>query len=74
MIKLEIQTVGDSAGVVLPEEVLSRLKLQVGDTVLLTETRDGYQLRPYSPEFERQMQIAERIMSEHRQTLKKLAE
>ena len=74
MIKLEIQAIGDSAGVVLPDKVLSRLEVKVGDDVLLTETKDGYQLRSYDPEFERLMEIAERVMSEHHQTLKKLAD
>jgi antitoxin MazE len=74
MIKLEIQEIGDSAGVVLPDAVLSRLNLKVGDTVFLTETKHGYHLRRCRPEFERQMEIAERIMLEHYQTLKKLAD
>jgi len=74
MIKLKIQTIGDSLGVVLPDDVLSRLNLKVGDSVFLTETKDGYQLRRCRSEFERQMEIAERVMSEHYQTLKKLAD
>ncbi len=71
--KLKITTVGNSAGVVLPKELLARLRLDKGDTLYVTEVPDGIKLMPYDPEFERQMDVAERIMREDRDLLRKLA-
>jgi putative addiction module antidote len=73
MTKLKLTAIGNSAGVVLPKEVLARLKLDKGDTVYLTESPDGYRLTPYNPEFEQQMDTARRIMKRRRAALRELA-
>ena len=73
MYKLKVTTVGNSTGVVLPKEVLSRLKLQKGDVLYLTETPDGYKITPYDEEFARQMEAAERVMRENRDVMRELA-
>ncbi len=73
MIKLKLTRVGNSTAVVLPKEVLQRLKLERGDTVYLTETPDGWRLTPYDPEFERQMKEARRLMKKRRNALRALA-
>jgi putative addiction module antidote len=39
MIELKIRSRGNSAGVILPKKVLDRLKIQIGDTLYLTEAR-----------------------------------
>lgn len=72
--KLKITTVGNSAGVVLPKELLTRLRVQKGDELYVTELPDGIKLAPYDPEFERQMEVAERVMREDRDLLRKLAD
>jgi len=41
MLGMKVRKVGNSLGVVLPKEVLSRLKVQDGDKVFLTEAPDG---------------------------------
>jgi len=73
MTKLKLTAIGNSAGVVLPKEVLARLKLDKGDTVYLTEAPDGYRLTPYNPEFEQQMDTARKIMKRRRAVLRELA-
>ena len=73
MTKLKLTAIGNSAGVVLPKEVLARLKLDKGDTVYLTESPDGYRLTPDHPEFEQQMNAARRIMKRRRAALRELA-
>jgi putative addiction module antidote len=73
MVKLKVTTVGSSTGVVLPKEVLARLKIEKGDTVYLTESPEGYRLTPYNPDFERQMDLARRVMRERRDVLRELA-
>lgn len=73
MTKLRLTTIGNSAGLVLPKEVLARLKLDKGDAVYLTESPDGYRLTPYDPEFETQMTAARQIMKKRRAALRELA-
>ena len=74
MIDLKVRKIGNSLGVVLPKELLSRLHLEDGDQVFLTETPDGgYRLTPYDPEFEAQMKLAEEGMARYRNTLRALA-
>lgn len=71
---LKVITIGSSAGVVLPKEVLARLKVKKGDTLYLTEAPDGsYRITPYDPGFARQMELAETIMRENRDVLRALA-
>ena len=71
--ELSIRSIGNSAGVVLPKEVLNRLRVGKGDKLYLIETEDGYKLTPYNEEFAKQMSIAEDIMREDRDILKALA-
>ena len=72
--KLKITTVGNSAGIVLPREILERLRVEKGDSLFATETPDGIELRPYDEEFKEDMAVAERVMRENRDLLRKLAE
>ena len=74
MASLKITTVGNSAGIVLPKEILKRLRVDKGDTLYLVETPNGIELTPYDPEFASQMEVAERVMRQDRDVLKKLAE
>jgi putative addiction module antidote len=74
MLNLKLRKIGNSYGVVLPKEVLGRLRLAEGDRLFLTETPDGgYRLTPYDPEFERQIELAEEGMARYRNTLRALA-
>jgi putative addiction module antidote len=73
MVKLKVTTIGSSSGVVLPKEVLARLKVGKGDTLFLVESPGGYQVTPYDPEFGEQMELAERVMRQRRNVLKELA-
>ena len=76
MFEQKIVKAGNSLGMRLPREVLSRLQLGDGDRIILTESPDGggYRLTPYDPAFERQMKVAEEGMRCYRNTLKALAE
>lgn len=73
-IKLKVTTVGNSTGVVLPRELLARLRVEKGDTLYVTELPDGIKLAPFDPEFAAKMEAAERVMRRRRDLLRKLAE
>ena len=72
--KLKITTIGNSAGVILPKELLAKLRLDKGDELYAIETPDGIRLTTYDPEFAAKMEMAERIMRDRRDLLRKLAE
>ncbi len=74
MNKLKVITVGNSVGVVLPKEVLERLRVSKGDVLYLSETTTGVELTPYNSEFAAQMDVAERVMHQHRDALRRLAQ
>jgi putative addiction module antidote len=67
--------IGNSTGVILPREVLARLRVDRGDTIFISEGADGsVRITPYDSQLEGQMTLAENIMREDRDILKKLAE
>ena len=72
--KLKLTAIGNSTGVVLPRELLEKLRVQRGDELMVLETPDGITLTPFDPEFARQMEVAERVMRRRRSLLRKLAE
>ena len=71
--QLKIIKIGNSAGVILPKEVLERLRLEVGDSLSCSQTRDGIALAAKDPEFDRQMAEARSIMKRYRNALSELA-
>lgn len=52
---LKITKIGNSAAVILTKEVLAQLRAEVGDTIHLTQSPEGWHLTPYDPAFEKQM-------------------
>ncbi len=72
--KLKLTAIGNSTGVVLPKELLEKLRVQRGDELMVLETPDGITLTAFDPEFSHQMDVAERVMRRRRNLLKKLAE
>ena len=71
--RLKITKIGNSAGVVLPKDLLARLRADVGDSIFVSETPEGLRISAHDPEFERQMVVAEQIMREDRDILRVLA-
>jgi putative addiction module antidote len=70
---LKVTKIGNSAGVVLPKDVLARLRVGPGDTLYVTEAPDGVRLTAGDPDFAAQMAVAERVMREDRDILRALA-
>lgn len=71
---MKIIKLGNSAGMILPKEILAKLRVSLGDNLFLTETANGYYLTPSNPEFEAKMALAENIMREDRDILRILAQ
>jgi len=73
MTTIQIRSIGNSLGVVLPKEMISRLRVAKGDLLFVQETVDGIRLTPYNPEFQQQMEIAKMVMREDRDALRALS-
>lgn len=73
MTSLKLKAVGNSTGIILPKEILSKLHVEKGDELFVVETPNGIELTPYDPEFERQMNAARKIMKKRRSVLRELA-
>ncbi len=70
---LKITKIGNSAGIILPKEVLAHLKAQVGETLSLVVTPRGIELSSEEPDFEAQMAAARDVMARRKRALRELA-
>ena len=70
---LKITRIGNSAGIVLPKELLARLRAGVGDTLFVSDAPDGVRITASDPDFATKMAVAEQIMREDRDILRALA-
>jgi len=73
MTALKLTQIGNSVGVILPKEVLARLKLEKGDTVFLTDAANGVTLTPYDPGLDDQLAAGREFMREYRDAFHQLA-
>ncbi len=72
-VALKITKIGNAAGVVLPKELLTKLRAGLGDTLYVSETPDGVRVTASNPDFEAKMALAEQIMRDDRDILRVLA-
>jgi putative addiction module antidote len=73
--KLEVKKIGNSTGLILPKELVSRLNLKQGEWLYVTESPDGgVRLTPYDPSFEEAMGVVDDVMDEYKDTLRALAQ
>ena len=73
MTALKLTQIGNSVGVILPKEILARLKLENGDMVFVTDAVHAVTLTPYDPTMDGQMKAGRELMREFRDTLHQLA-
>ena len=73
MTALKLTQIGNSLGVILPKEVIARLKVEKGDSLFLTDAATGVTLSPYDPEHEEQLKRGREYMHEYRDTFHQLA-
>jgi putative addiction module antidote len=71
--KLKIRKFGNSVGVILPKEMLARLRVAEGDILYASDSPDGVRLTAGDPDFEATLALAEKIMREDRDILRALA-
>jgi putative addiction module antidote len=70
---LKIQKIGNSAGVILPKDLLAHLHVEVGQTVSVSKTPQGIELRAPDADFDEQMVVAREVMARRHRALRELA-
>jgi putative addiction module antidote len=73
MATLKVTQVGNSLGLILPREVVERLKLEKGDDVAMVATANGIEITPFDPDFDKKMATARRVTRRYRNALRELA-
>ena len=72
-LRLKVRKVGNSLGVILPKEVLARLRVEAGDELTLSETPGGVALAHYDERLQEQIEAGRRAMKRYRNALRELA-
>jgi putative addiction module antidote len=70
----KITIIGNSIGIILSKEVLTKLRVEKGDQIYITETPSGVELSPYDQDFADEIDAAKRVMKKNRDVLRRLAE
>ncbi len=73
MLELKLRAVGTSTGVVLPKEMLARLRAEQGAVVYAVETPGGYVLTSLDPRVKEQVESGEAFMDRYRDVFAALA-
>jgi putative addiction module antidote len=73
MAALKVRKIGNSIGVILSKEVLSRLNVEEGDCLYMTESADGYNVSSFDPDFQETMKAFEDTYAQYRNAFKELA-
>ena len=71
--KLQLISIGNSVGVILPKELLAKLAIGEGDTLFIVETNGGIHLTTKDPDFDAQIEVARQVMKKRQSVLRALA-
>jgi putative addiction module antidote len=67
-----VRKIGDGLGVLLPKEIVARLKLAAGDRLVVTDCPEGVRLTPPDSVVERQVEAAPKVTKKRRSALRDL--
>ncbi len=71
--EITLRRVGGSVGTTLPKDMVDRLKVEAGDTVLAVETEHGILLTPYDPTTIEALDFMRTAAKRYRNALRELA-
>lgn len=74
MARVTLQQHGDAVAIELPQDIRTRMGLQVGQQLTLIELHDGLKLVRHSAVLERQLKVAQKVLREQADILQGLAE
>lgn len=71
---LQVRKIGNSIGLILPKELLHRLRLKEGDRLhVIEQTERNLKLSPYDPKHAKAMEIARQGFKDYADTYSSLA-
>lgn len=71
--EIKLRKIGNSVGIVLPKEALTHLGAVEGQTLVFTETPEGYRIAPAQSDFAKTMEVMKSLSERYRNTLRELA-
>ena len=71
---LKVEIIGNSVGIILSKDILKKLKVQNGDTLYVFETPNGIEISTSDSNISNQIKMAQKVMQEDKEVLRKLAE
>jgi putative addiction module antidote len=69
----KLRKIGNGYGVLLPKQVIERLRLTEGSVLSLAETSGGIELSPFDASFFEQVEAFRRTEPRHRNSYRELA-
>ena len=72
-VQTKLRKIGNGYGVLLPKQVIERLRVTEGSVLNLTETSSGIELSPFDANFSEQVEAFRRTESRHRNSYRELA-
>jgi putative addiction module antidote len=72
-VRLKVRKIGNSVGLVLPKEMLSRLNVKAGQSIFAVEIRGGYSLTAVDPTVRKQIDAGIQLMDLHNKVFEELA-
>ena len=73
MLKVKVTAIGNSMGIILPKEALTKLKAEKGDVLYLVVWPVVLTLTPYQHVFDALMSADHKVMKKYRKALHELA-
>lgn len=70
--QLKVTKIGNSAGVILPRELLAHLETAVGEMLSVTKTPRGIEISAPEADFDAQMAAARAVMQRRKRALAEL--
>jgi putative addiction module antidote len=71
--KTKVRKIGNGYGVLLPKQVIERLRVAEGSVLNISETSSGIQLSPFDADFSDQVDAFRNTEARHRNSYRELA-
>ncbi len=71
--KTKLRRIGNGYGVLLPKDVIERLRVTEGSTLTISDTDAGIELSPFDADFSAQVEAFRRTEPKHRNSYRELA-
>ena len=71
--KLKVRRIGNSLGVILPKEILDQLRVEEGDGLDYSASKDGVRLFATNPDFAKELEVFKSLSRRYRNALGELA-